>query len=224
MKLFNPDSRIMIFLSRVADLVILNILWLVSCIPVVTIGASTTAMYHVIRHWQKDSVSSIMRDFFQSFKEDFKQATPVYLILLIPTVAVVMNAMLIFNPENSAAVPSYLLVIWFISALILLFISSFVYPVMAFFADSIFKTLRNAMVLALANLPRTILISILNLLPVILLFVDLIFGLSFFLQSSIFWLLIGGALVAYLNMSILKPVFKKLVPSEFEDTVPDTQE
>lgn len=220
MKLFNPDSRIMIFLSRVADLVILNILWLVCCIPVVTIGASTTAMYHVIRHWQKDSVSSIMRDFFQSFKEDFKQATPVYLILLIPTVAVVMNAMLIFNPENSAAVPSYLLVIWFISALILLFISSFVYPVMAFFADSIFKTLRNAMVLALANLPRTILISILNLLPVILLFVNL----SFFLQSSIFWLLIGGALVAYLNMSILKPVFKKLVPSEFEDTAPDTQE
>lgn len=220
MKLFNPDSRIMIFLSRVADLVILNILWLVCCIPVVTIGASTTAMYHVIRHWQKDSVSSIVRDFFQSFKEDFKQATPVYLILLIPTAAVVMNAMLIFNPENSAAVPSYLLVIWFISALILLFISSFVYPVMAFFADSIFKTLRNAMVLALANLPRTILISILNLLPVILLFVNL----SFFLQSSIFWLLIGGALVAYLNMSILKPVFKKLVPSEFEDTVPDTQE
>ena len=220
MKLFNPDSRIMIFLSRVADLVILNILWLVCCIPVVTIGASTTAMYHVIRHWQKDSVSSIMRDFFQSFKEDFKQATPVYLILLIPTVAVVMNAMLIFNPENSAAVPSYLLVIWFISALILLFISSFVYPVMAFFADSIFKTLRNAMVLALANLPRTILISVLNLLPVILLFVNL----SFFLQSSIFWLLIGGALVAYLNMSILKPVFKKLVPSEFEDPVPDTQE
>ncbi len=220
MKLFNPDSRIMIFLSRVADLVILNILWLVCCVPVVTIGASTTAMYHVIRHWQKDSVSSIMRDFFQSFKEDFKQATPVYLILLIPTAAVVMNAMLIFNPENSAAVPSYLLVIWFISALILLFISSFVYPVMAFFADSIFKTLRNAMVLALANLPRTILISILNLLPVILLFVNL----SFFLQSSIFWLLIGGALVAYLNMSILKPVFKKLVPREFEDTVPDTQE
>ena len=220
MKLFNPDSRIMIFLSRVADLVILNILWLVCCIPVVTIGASTTAMYHVIRHWQKDSVSSIMRDFFQSFKEDFKQATPVYLILLIPTAAVVMNAMMIFNPENSAAVPSYLLVIWFISALILLFISSFVYPVMAFFADSIFKTLRNAMVLALANLPRTILISILNLLPVILLFVNL----SFFLQSSIFWLMIGGALVAYLNMSILKPVFKKLVPSEFEDTVPDTQE
>ena len=220
MKLFNPDSRIMIFLSRVADLVILNILWLVCCVPVVTIGASTTAMYHVIRHWQKDSVSSIMRDFFQSFKEDFKQATPVYLILLIPTVAVVMNAMLIFNPENNAAVPSYLLVIWFICALILLFISSFVYPVMAFFADSIFKTLRNAMVLALANLPRTILISVLNLLPVILLFVNL----SFFLQSSIFWLLIGGALVAYLNMSILKPVFKKLVPSEFEDTVPDTQE
>lgn len=219
MKLFNPDSRIMIFLSRVADLVILNILWLVCCVPVVTIGASTTAMYHVIRHWQKDSVSSIVRDFFQSFKEDFKQATPVYLILLIPTAAVVMNAMMIFNPENSAAVPSYLLVIWFISALILLFISSFVYPVMAFFADSIFKTLRNAMVLALANLPRTILISILNLLPVILLFVNL----SFFLQSSIFWLLIGGALVAYLNMSILKPVFKKLVPSEFEDTVPDTQ-
>ena len=66
MKLFNPDSRIMIFLSRVADLVILNILWLVCCIPVVTIGASTTAMYHVIRHWQKDTVSDHVRAFIRS--------------------------------------------------------------------------------------------------------------------------------------------------------------
>lgn len=220
MKLFNPDSRIMIFLSRVADLVILNVLWLVCCIPVVTIGASTTAMYHVIRHWQKDSVSSVVRDFFQSFKDDFKQATPVYLILLIPTVAVVMNAMLIFNPDNSAAVPTYLIAIWFVSALILLFICSFVYPLMAFFGDTVLKTLRNAMVLALANLPRTILISVLNLLPVILLFVDL----NFFLQSSIIWLMIGGAVIAYLNMTILKPVFKKLIPGEFEDTVPETQQ
>lgn len=63
MKLLDPDSPIMSFLARVADLVILNVLWLLCCLPVVTAGASTTAMYHVVRHLQEESISSVTRDF-----------------------------------------------------------------------------------------------------------------------------------------------------------------
>lgn len=210
MKLFNLDSPVMAFLTRAADLVILNILWLVCCIPVVTIGASTTAMYHVLRHMQNDEGASVTKDFFQSFKGDFKQATLVYLLLLIPIAAVVMNGLLILNPDNASAVPGYLTIVWMISLLLVTFVSSYVYPLMAYFDDKPWKTLRNAAVLAIGNLPRSILISVLNLLPLIVLFVNL----SFFLQSSIFWLLVGSSLIAYLNMLILKPVFKKLLPED----------
>lgn len=217
MKLFDPDSPIMSFLARVADLVILNVLWLLCCLPVVTAGASTTAMYHVVRHLQEESISSVTRDFFRSFKSDFRQATPVYLLLLIPTAAVVMNAW-ILSAQSSDVVPVYVRAIWMVSALMLTFVVSFVYPVMAYFDDTVWKTLRTAAVLAVAKLPRTVLISAINLLPIIMLFVSL----PFFLRSSIFWLLIGGSLTAYLNMLILRPVFKKIIDARSGADAPDS--
>ncbi len=218
MKLLDPDSPIMSFLARVADLVILNVLWLLCCLPVVTAGASTTAMYHVVRHLQEESISSVTRDFFRSFKSDFRQATPVYLLLLIPTAAVVMNAW-ILSAQSSDVVPVYVRAIWMASALMLTFVVSFVYPVMAYFDDTVWKTLRTAAVLAVAKLPRTVLISAINLLPIIMLFVSL----PFFLRSSIFWLLIGGSLTAYLNMLILRPVFKKIIDERPGADAPDSE-
>ena len=218
MKLLDPDSPIMSFLARVADLVILNVLWLLCCLPVVTAGASTTAMYHVVRHLQEESISSVTRDFFRSFKSDFRQATPVYLLLLIPTAAVVMNAW-ILSAQSSDVVPVYVRAIWMVSALMLTFVVSFVYPVMAYFDDTVWKTLRTAAVLAVAKLPRTVLISAINLLPIIMLFVSL----PFFLRSSIFWLLIGGSLTAYLNMLILRPVFKKIIDERPGADGPDSE-
>ena len=218
MKLLDPDSPIMSFLARVADLVILNVLWLLCCLPVVTAGASTTAMYHVVRHLQEESISSVTRDFFRSFKSDFRQATPVYLLLLIPTAAVVMNTW-ILSAQSSDVVPVYVRAIWMVSALMLTFVVSFVYPVMAYFDDTVWKTLRTAAVLAVAKLPRTVLISAINLLPIIMLFVSL----PFFLRSSIFWLLIGGSLTAYLNMLILRPVFKKIIDERPGADAPDSE-
>lgn len=218
MRLFDPDSPIMSFLARVADLVILNVLWLLCCLPVVTAGASTTAMYHVVRHLQEESISSVTRDFFRSFKSDFRQATPVYLLLLIPAAAVVMNAW-ILSAQSSDVVPVYVRAIWMVSALMLTFVVSFVYPVMAYFDDTVWKTLRTAAVLAVAKLPRTVLISAINLLPIIMLFVSL----PFFLRSSIFWLLIGGSLTAYLNMLILRPVFKKIIDERPGADAPDSE-
>lgn len=218
MKLFDPDSPIMSFLARVADLVILNVLWLLCCLPVVTVGASTTAMYHVVRHLQEESISSVTRDFFRSFKSDFRQTTPVYLLLLIPTAAVVMNAW-ILSAQSSDVVPVYVRAIWMVSALMLTFVVSVVYPVMAYFDDTVWKTLRTAAVLAIAKLPRTVLISAINLLPIIMLFVSF----PFFLKSSIFWLLIGGSLSAYLNMLILRPVFKKIIDERSGADAPDSE-
>lgn len=218
MKLFRLDSPIMVFLSAVADLVLLNLLWLLCCIPVVTIGASTTAMYHVLRHMQADELDSVFRDFFRCFRADFKQSTLVFLVLLIPISAIAANFLLIFNPDNTANIPTYLRAIWMVSALLVSFICSFAFPTMAYFEDTLLKTLRNASILAIANLPRTVLISALNLSPLIL----FLTATNFFLRSAIFWLLIGGALVAYLNMRIVAPVFRKLLPKT-EEAQPEAE-
>ena len=128
-----------------------------------------------------------------------------------------MNAW-ILSAQSSDVVPVYVRAIWMVSALMLTFVVSFVYPVMAYFDDTVWKTLRTAAVLAVAKLPRTVLISAINLLPIIMLFVSL----PFFLRSSIFWLLIGSSLTAYLNMLILRPVFKKIIDERPGADAPDS--
>ena len=81
--LFNMDSPIMRFLSRVCDIMILNILCIVFCIPIITAGASVTAMYTVTLKMVRGEESYIFKGFLKAFKENFKQSTIIWLILLV---------------------------------------------------------------------------------------------------------------------------------------------
>ena len=74
--LFNIDSPIMTFLSRVADLVILNILYVVCCLPIFTIGAATSALYYQVMKMSKNEESYAFRGNFKAFKDNFRKATP----------------------------------------------------------------------------------------------------------------------------------------------------
>ena len=89
MKLFNYDSPFWSFMSRLADLIILNLLWIVFCVPVVTIGASTTAMYRVTLNMVRGEGSGVVRMFWDAFRLNLKQAVLIFLILLIPVLLVV---------------------------------------------------------------------------------------------------------------------------------------
>ena len=72
---FSMDNKFFTFMGRVADLCILNIICLICCIPIVTAGASITAMYYVTLKMVRNEEAYIVRSFFKSFKENFKQAT-----------------------------------------------------------------------------------------------------------------------------------------------------
>lgn len=80
---FNMDSPVMRFLSRLCDLMILNILCLICCIPIVTIGASITALYSVTLKMVKGEDSYIAKGFFKGFRQNFKISTIIWLILLV---------------------------------------------------------------------------------------------------------------------------------------------
>ena len=74
-RFFNMDSPVMNFLGRVADLVWLNILYIICCLPIFTIGAATSALYYVTMKMVADEEGYITKSFFKSFKDNFKQAT-----------------------------------------------------------------------------------------------------------------------------------------------------
>ena len=187
-RLFNPDAPVMQFLSRIADLVILNLVWLALCVPVVTIGAATTALYRVLLNMAAGTDGALMKDFFRAFRSNFKPATLTWLILLVPSALMVLVCVL----------PLALLV----------FVFAYVFAYIATFENTIWQTLRNVLLLSIANLPRTLLMSILNLLPVILLLLTP----ATFLRLSIVWILIGFSLTAYLDAQILWRIFKKISP------------
>ena len=81
-RFFNMDNKFFVFMGRIADLCMLNILCIVCCIPVITAGASLTALYYVTMKMVRNEESYIFRSFFKSFKQNFKQATVINLIML----------------------------------------------------------------------------------------------------------------------------------------------
>ena len=93
---FNMDSPIMRFLSRICDLMILNILCIICCLPVVTAGASITALYTITLKMVRGEESYIFKGFLKAFKENFKQGM---VVVLIDAVLLVfgLNAILFYH-------------------------------------------------------------------------------------------------------------------------------
>lgn len=212
-RLFNPDSPIMQFLSRVADIIILNVLWLVLCIPIVTIGAATTALYRVCLNMIAGTDSSILRDFFRAFRSNFKPATLTWLILLVPLALCAVNLWLLLSGALGAS--TLMTIACILPLIVLLCMFAYVFAYIATFENTIRMTLQNVLLLSLANVPKTLLMVVMNLLPLILFFAT-----EFFLRTSIFWILGGFALVMYLDARILWGIFKKLAP-ELDPAIAD---
>lgn len=80
--LLNPDNPVMQFITKIVNTVYLNILWFICSLPVFTIGASTTALYYVTLKMVKNEEGNITKAFFHSFRENFKQGTLIWMILL----------------------------------------------------------------------------------------------------------------------------------------------
>ena len=77
------DNIIVRALSKICDMVCLNILWLICSIPIITIGASTAALYTVMLKMVKNEEGYIFRGFFKAFKSNFKQSTIMWIVILL---------------------------------------------------------------------------------------------------------------------------------------------
>ncbi len=205
-RLFNLDSPVMQFLTRLADLVILNVLWLVFSLPVITIGASTTALYRAILTLMDGGGTSTVLLFWQAFRREFKTATLLFLILLLPFLTVLLDLWLLLG--GVVELPTILFGVCLLPALLFFMAASYVFPLTAQFENTIKGTLKNAILLCLANLPTSFVVLILNLLPALL----FLFATEAFLKSCIVWFLIGFALIANCNAYLLRRVFRKYFP------------
>lgn len=202
---FNLDSPLMQMLTRVGDLIILNALFLLCCIPLVTIGASTAALQKVTQSIVFDEDRSIAKDFFRAFRENFRQATALWLMMVIFGAAMACNDLLIsgFVAGTLATVLKSVLVV---ALALVAVLAAYMFPLMVRYTNTLREHATNALILAVVKLPRTIVLVLLAAMPWLILAISL----ETFVSTLVFWLAIGFGFTSFMSSTLLKRVFHEL--------------
>ncbi len=213
-RFFSLDSPLMTFLSKVADLMILNIITLFLCIPVITAGDAMTALYYMTIKMVREEECYVVRGYFKSFKENFKQATVIWVLAVLVFLVLVGDFSIIRSGVLSFGRVMTILLI--IVSVIYVFTMLYVFPVLSRFDNTVKNTIRNAFLMSILNLPRTVLMVIINLLPAAL----------FLLipQSMPFVILFGFSVPAYLCSTQFVKIFRRFEPEEENAGNPDELE
>ncbi len=207
------DGPLVRALSDLNTLVILNVLTALFCIPVITAGASLAAMHYVIMEMFENRGSGVAREFWKRFKENLRNATPVWLILLAAAVFIYVDCRIIMGGQTG--LPRAMLVPLYIGAFIEASIAVYAFPLTARFVYSTGATFKNSAILAVANFPRTVLMVLYHvIMPYLLFNVSRLLPLFF---------LVGISLPAYFSALLYMPVIRKMIgePEPDEDMPED---
>ena len=161
-KLFDADSGFMRGLSRLTDLVLLNLLFILTSIPIVTIGASASALYSVFFRWHRQEESGYVKAYFHAFARDVKEATVLWLAFVVFMAISIFDVWFFFYQTEPL---SYLGVLFGFLGAMGLFTYSYAIILVSVFANSFAGTLKNALLMAVAYFPRTLVMALINLFP-----------------------------------------------------------
>lgn len=192
------DGKFVKVLNRIADLVGLNLLAILFCIPIVTIGASITAVYGCIFRIQEKKEGYLIKDFWKLFKASFRSSTIIYLVGVL-VIAMLYLDYHIFAADGTMNVLQILVIA---VGIIVAEIFTYAFPMESYFENTVKATVRNAVLLGISNIPYTLLMLGLNTLP-------------FFIISKIpiafgIWFLIGISGIAWINSFFLKKIFQNV--------------
>lgn len=163
--MFDIDSPLMQTLGRLADLMILNFLTMICCIPIFTAGAAFTALDYMCLKLVRNEENYLIRGYFKSFKENFKQATGIWFIILWVIVAVVGDILIMYYAP--VEFPFIIRMAVLFVSIVTLCTSMFVFPMQAKFVNPVFKTIKNAFKASLLQFPRTLCMIALFFLPIL---------------------------------------------------------
>ena len=195
------DNPIMNFLTIVCDIVILHFLWLLTSLPILTIGASTTALYYTTMKCIRNGQGGVVKMFFKSFKDNFKQATGIGILALTAGFICIFDMYYAISRDIKG-----MMIIFTIMSLVYLFTVLYVFPLQAQFENTVKATIKNAFLISIKNLPWTLLMAAITAAIIVL---------SYFFAAFLGIMLICAAgLHAYLCSLIFVHIFKEYMPEE----------
>lgn len=199
-KFFSIDSPFYRFASKLTDILILNLLWILCSIPIVTIGASTTAIYYVSLKMVKNEEEYIVKSFFHSFKQNFKQSTIMWLIFLVFGVILGTDYYYLFNLSDNPSL--FLKGITVLASILYVFCILYAFPLIARYENTIGRTIMNSVAISIRYIFRTI---------IIILMIAVLTFLGFYSTTTLFFaLMFGVGVVAFVVSAYVMKIFENL--------------
>jgi len=200
--LFSADSDLMRGLTKLADVMILNFLFIVTSLPVVTLGASLTALNFTAMRIGTGECVSVSADYFRSFRRNFRQASVIALVLAV--LSGVLAAWYVVLSTYTLLPLAELIgfALWYLLVFNFAIMTLFVFPYLATFEGRTRDVFRNARLIAVAlTLTSLICLATIALSATATLFYPQIVG------FGLFWLLVGFAGIAVVNGLMFTRVF-----------------
>ena len=199
---FSSDNPVIGFLSDVVDLIILELVWFALCIPIFTIGASTSAFYYTVNKVIRKKKGILMQEFWRAFKEGFKNASVIWLIVLGIELLCGYGMLCTLPALPSGSLVGFSSLLFLLIAVFTMFYFMTAEAVVARFQNKASTTMKNALVIMFAN-PQIMIFQL-----VMAVVMGVIFALL--TVTSVFWPMIYMLLLTY----ILEPVFFKYMTPE----------
>lgn len=199
---FNLDNPFFAFMADLTDLILLNIIFLFTCIPVITIGASISALHYVTLKKVKKEDGYVFQEYWKSFKENFKQATGLWLIYVLFLFFFLMDLSIFQMVSVPKILPILIGAVFFFVQIA----AMYVFVLQCRFYNPIFATLKNGLLMSILNIGWTLLLLVIYAFPFVIMF-----RWPFFIGV---YILIGAAGPAFVASFIWKHVLKKYEPAE----------
>ena len=199
--MFDPDGKLMDLLWKPIHIMFLNLLWVLFSLPIVTIGASTTALYSVLIKMRNGREGKILRDFWTAFRQNFRQATILWLLIVLAAFVFTTDVVFFLNMGGSFGTFSAMLFVGL--DVLLLLVSLYVFPMQAVFDNPIGRTVKSALLLLSRHLGWTVVLLALAILTAV--------------AVILYWPLIGWfvfGLAAFINAWIFDKIFRRYYPKE----------
>lgn len=199
----NPDNPVLNFFGKLLDCIWLNVLWLVCCLPVVTAGASTTALYYCTLKLAEDRRVELTHDFFRAFKENLKEGTVLSLIFTGLGIILAIEGRLFWAMKTRSAVWTLGTAVFVLVVLVFSMVAVYVFPMLARFDNTWRNMVRNSFLISVRFMVCTMLLLIIR-------------AAFLFVAVKVFApiLILGEGLIALLSSYLLKNVFAKVEESQ----------
>lgn len=209
MRFLSYDGILAQIVRYIGRLILLNICYILCCLPVFTFGATTTALYTVFLNDREDE--RLVRRYFKAFKDNFKQATKIWLVFLLLLMVLIGDYYCLFAFDFSGENVAWIVTI--IISVVYLSITSFVFPLQAHYENRPRTTIRNAVVLGVGLILLGIALNCVTFLPAIVYLVSE----DLYVNVMIWWIPVWFALAAQINALILGWIFRKIQPEEKQE-------